>query len=351
MSRRSPALFRLCCAAFVITGAGCSPQIDSVVPKKDGGYIGDQGVTSTPDGGAAGDMARAWTDVSVSTTNNFWTIWNSGSGTVLAAGDLSMVYKSLAGGAFVADKSAKPTNMPNLLSIGAILPGPPTKPLYIVGQQGTVWSYTGDLAGGTGTFAAETIAATGGIYGVWVAADGTAWAVGDAVAFKRAGGTWTALTGIPSGSAAYNLWGIQTATSYSLYAVGSNGQIWHSTGGNFIAETSGTTSALYGVWGSSADDIYAVGDVGTVLHSTGNGAWTVQNTGVTVPLEGITGASANEIYAVGDNGTLLAKYDPVSVVWYAEDFPGSAQKRTINGGFATPFAVYLVGNAGLILKK
>jgi hypothetical protein len=343
-------------AAVVLFGVAsfvaCSGQVDPVVPPGDGGGRIDAGVDLSGDGPVSMiDMARPWADVSVMTNNNFWTVANTGTGTFLAAGDGAMFYKSTGGGAFMLEPSMKPVDKPNILSIGTNLPGPPTKPMYTVGQQGAVWSYTGDLTAGTGMFAAETSGATKGLYGVWVAPDGTTWVVGDGAAYKRSGGTWTALTGIDSTASAYNLWGSTTNTGYTLYAVGSSGKIWHSDGGNFVAETSGTNSALYGVWGSGPTDIYAVGDVGTILHSTGNGTWTQQNSGVSVPLEGISGVDANQIYVVGDTATLLHKNDAASMVWDPEKLPDSAQGRACNAVSATASVVYVVGNAGLIMRK
>lgn len=347
-------MVRATALSFAATLLACSGEVDSVVPPRDGGSNKDAAIDgSSDDGGSAFDMARPWADVSIAaTTNNFWSVWNNGGGIVLAAGDQASIYKSQSGGAFLTETSAKPAAKPNLLSITGVVPGPPTKALYTVGQQGALWAYSGDLAAGSGAFAQETIAATKGLYGLWVAPDGTAWAVGEGSAWKRSGGTWSALTGIDAASAAYNLWGATTTSGgYVLYAVGSSGKIWRSDGGNFLAETSGTASALYGVWGSGPNDIYVVGDVGTILHSTGNGTWTQQNSGVTTPLEGISGVSANEIYVVGDMATLLHKNDASSVVWDAETLPATANGRAVNAVSATATAVYIVGNAGLIMRK
>jgi hypothetical protein len=305
------------------------------------------------DADLAGDLARPWSDKTVSpgVDASFWSAWGDGTGNVIAAGDDGLVYRSSAGGAFAPEPSTKPAATPNLLSISAVAPGPPTNPMYLAGAGGTIWAYSGNLAASTGEFAAEPSGTTNPLYGMWVAPDGVAFTVGYQTALKRMGTGWVPVTGPAAMEAAYSVWGVKTASAYAVYAVGAAGKIWYSSGGNFALQPSGTTNALYGVWGSAANDIYAVGDIGTILHSTGDGTWTKQNSGTAVPLEGIGGAGPSEIYIAGDNGTILYKYDAAATIWDKAGLPDPTENRDFFGVWAHPTAVFIVGEKGAILTK
>ena len=148
------------CVTGVLPGCGAD---DTVTPLRDGGALDDGsanvrtdgGVDGGDDGGSvspsdlAGDMARSWVDVSVTTSKSLWTVWNNGQGVTVAAGDGAAIYTSTGNGAFIADTSAKPGATPTLLSIGTLEPGPPGKPFYLVGASGSVWAYSGMLAAAT----------------------------------------------------------------------------------------------------------------------------------------------------------------------------------------------------------
>src|SRR5262249_49294813 len=97
----------------------------------------------------------------------------------------------------------------------------------------------------------------------------------------------------------------------SIYVVGNNGTILHSSGdGTWTPETSGTTQQLRGVFGTLRSSIYAVGEAGTILHSAGDGTWTSETSGTTQTLRGglrlIIGAGFSS-FVVGDGGSLLTR--------------------------------------------
>ncbi len=308
---------------------------------------------------AGADLApRVWVDLTPSgITTNFYTAWSNGSNLAYVVGAGPLMYKSVAGGAFVPDTSTRPANpaVPmgtfNLLGIGGIAPGPPTTPLYLTGRVGAIWAYSGDLAAGSGTWTAETSGATGTVWNTWVAPDGVAFAVGTGYAAKRSGSsTWTAMSGIGADTA-YNVSGTK-AGGYSIYAVGAGGKIWYSTGTDWQPQTSGVTTDLYGVYAFSATDIYAVGAGGTILHSTGVGTWTGQTPPVAATFQAVHGASPSEVYVVGGADIVLKKTGAASVTWVKETIPaGPSGLRVLNGVWAGPNAVYVVGQAGAILRK
>ncbi|MEO6950779.1 MAG: hypothetical protein ABI321_03120 [Polyangia bacterium] len=359
--------------AMSLGGMGCTPgtATGGVVKLKDMDGSGDGGNTDTDGGGSMGDggivlvddmgnPGRHWTDVSfpiVPDGGNLWNAFNDGTGTVVVAGDYGRVLKSTKHSAFVEDTSLKPA-APALLTVSGVGPLAAGQPLYVAGLGGAMWKYSsGNFADATGAWAPDSPQTGSNLYSVWVAPDGTAFAVGDAVAIKRTTAGWALIAGPVATEAAYALWGTTVGTGYSIYAVGAAGKIWHSTGGDFTQQTSGTPNALYGVWGASATDVYAVGDVGTILHSTGNGVWTTQNAGVNLTaLEGISGASASEIYVVGDpdksgKSVLLHKLVATSDIWFRETPANIADTRHYFGVTATATDIYVVGDTGTILHK
>ena len=355
--------------AFSLLSVGCTPlpSTGGVVKLKDmsasadgadatdGGNPGDGGETND-----IGTNGRHWTDVSfpiVPDGGNLWSAFNDGADTVVIAGDYGRILKSTKHSAFAEDPSLKPA-MPALLSVSGVGPLATNQPLYVAGLGGALWKYSsGNFANATGAWAPDAPQTGNSLYAVWVASDGTAFAVGDAVAIKRGSSGWAVINGPMATEAGYALWGTGQGASLSVYAVGAAGKIWHSTGGDFTPQTSGTGNALYGVWGASASDIYAVGDVGTILHSTGDGTWTAQNAGVNLnALEGIGGASASEIYVVGDpdksgKSVLLHKLVAKSDVWFRETLANAADTRHYFGVSATLSDIYLVGDTGAILHK
>ncbi len=349
---------------------GCAQSEPPINPKKDLSFNHDLGVDDLSgadlagtDGGdmapSGGDMARPWADRSFATAQDLFSLWSNGSGLVVAAGTSSTLLKSAAGGAFAADTSSKPAGTANLLALSATGAGPPATPLYVAGANGTLWSYSGNLAASTGTWAVENPNTTNSLYGVWVATDGVAFAVGNQVARKKSGASWATLTGIDA--SAYNVWGLKNAAGYVVYAVGYDsgttaGRIWKSTGGNFTSETSGVNEALNGIYGFSETDVYAVGGHGSILHSTGNGVWTKQTapTAITtnmIPLEAVGGASADEVYIAGDGDTVLHKYGAASTTWVQDALPNANPARYFLAVWANASEVYIAGSMGAIFKK
>lgn len=354
---------------FGFLSTGCTPQTSTggVVKLKDmnasadGDDVTDGG--SSEDGGKTNDLGtsgRHWTDVSfpiVPDAGNLWSAFSDGADTVVVAGDYGRILKSTKHSAFTEDTSLKPA-MPALLSVSGVGPLAANQPLYVAGLGGALWKYSsGNFVDATGAWAPDAPQTGNSLYAVWVASDGTAFAVGDAVAIKRSSTGWAVINGPVAMEAGYALWGTGSGASVSVYAVGAAGKIWHSTGGDFTPQTSGTTNALYGVWGAAANDIYAVGDVGTILHSTGDGTWTAQNAGVNLnALEGIGGASAGEIYVVGDpdksgKSVLLHKLVAKSDIWFRETLADAADTRHYFGVSVTPSDIYVVGDTGAILHK
>lgn len=129
--------------------------------------------------------------------------------------------------------------------------------IFITGGQGTLLRWDGE------TWGAELDGFGAHLEDVWVAPDGSVFAVGNGV-LRRAEGLWTSESVPPMN--------------------------W------------------YGVWGRDAEDVYVVGDGGTILHYDGTD-WTAMNSGTGVQLYGVSGTATGPVYAVGQSGTVLQLED------------------------------------------
>ncbi len=91
------------------------------------------------------------------------------------------------------------------------------------------------------------------------------------------------------------------------WAVGSNGTIFHETGGGRLwrQQESGTTANLNDVYFSNSSNGWAVGDDGTIIRTRNGGStWMEMNSHITHRLEKIVFAGGKG-FAVGFGGTLL----------------------------------------------
>jgi hypothetical protein len=363
-----------------ISAAACAgPANDFVITKHDfAGTAGDLAgadligadLTGFPPGDMpSGDMVRlTWTDKSFATTDVLWSVWSDGT-SVWAVGDNSptsdtgILLRSPNGTSFASDPAAQPPGKPPLYGIFGVAAGPPSNPLLTVGRSGAVWSY-GNTPAPSGTWSALPNTGTNNYTFAWIAPDGVAFLVGQGnVAKKQNGANWDDITGISD--FASGVWGVKTASGYTVYACGGGGSIWKYTGTTFVAENTGLGvftppppaaptpryPTVYGIYGFNENDIYAVTENGIIMHSIGNGSWQMQTSGVTTSLNAIGGASADEVYAVGDNGVVLHKYGASSTTWVPETLPNPSESRNFVAVWADAAKVWVTGYAGAILTK
>ena len=180
---------------------------------------------------------------------------------------------------------------------------------------------------------------TGLVHGIWGNGSGSVWAVGsDGTMWHRQGTTWTSL----STNTTKDLQGIW-ATGNKMYAVGESGVIFHDK----WLKTQVNASSLLGVWGSSAKDVYAVGwnaTSGMVLHFDG-AKWSHQASGKTKVLRDVWGAGSTTVYAVG--GEAIIHNDGTG--WKKQY---SEIGRSLFGvGGCSASDVYAVGGGGVILHS
>jgi hypothetical protein len=139
---------------------------------------------------------------------------------------------------------------------------------------------------------------------VWVAPNGTPYAVGSAgIAHYYSpvnGGSWLQMWSPVTA----HMWGIWGSASNSIFYVGNSGTAVFYNGSNSIVLSTGNGNSLNDVWGTSATNVYAVGMNGTILHYNGTG-WTAETSNTTQRLDGVWGNAANSVFVVGGAGTIL----------------------------------------------
>lgn len=113
---------------------------------------------------------------------------------------------------------------------------------------------------------------------------------------------------IMSPSTSQTIYGIFGVSSSLLYAVGTNGVVWRIDASGAIGTTKETlspaaTPTLYGISGTPGS-LWAVGTNNSIYHSTGDGNWILQ-TNVPTPanfttFRGVFARGPNDVYVVGN---------------------------------------------------
>lgn len=236
-----------------------------------------------------------------------WTLW-AASGTSMFFGGGYQFLRYFDGGTWSSMTSALGANTYGIC-------GRATTDAYTTGQWG-VQHYDGvswtSILGGTDE-----------IIDCWAGAT-TVYASGDGTLRAYQGGVWTS---IPTGlSQAFNvdrlenIWGTGTGV---VYVAGRPGVLKYD--GATAALVSGPPQNMVGIHGSSPDNVFAVGSNGAIWHFDGT-SWTSMTSGVVTTLTGVAALSPKNAYAVGDGGVML-RYDGISwqpvptgnvSAWYSE---------------------------------
>ncbi len=117
--------------------------------------------------------------------------------------------------------------------------------------------------------------------------------------------------------------------------------------GDFESIETGVTSTIHGMWGLSSGYIYAVGSQGALFHNAGSG-WTQQAAFTDKDLRGVYGLDGQRVWVVGNSGT-AARFD--GMAWTElEKFAGSP---IFNGVYAAEGKgpgdeqVWVAGSSGI----
>ena len=88
-----------------------------------------------------------------------------------------------------------------------------------------------------------------------------------------------------------------------MFAVGTNGRIWHFDGADWRPMESGTNVGLNGLFALSPMEVYAVGERGTLLRFDGTN-WGAETSGTGRELYSIFALSPSRVY-VATQGAVL----------------------------------------------
>jgi len=171
-------------------------------------------------------------------------------------------------------------------------------------------------------------------------ADGSSLvAVGWGGAYRYEGGAWAFQT--MDGNPQFN--SVWTDGSVAV-AVGQDGVIATSRGGDWTVENLPSRIALNGVSGTGASDIWIVGEDGTVLHNTGSG-WEQLDVGTSGTLWSVHAVPSDGAYIVGNNGFAI-RHDGTDITELPTGVDNNLYNVTGSGGGV----IWAVGNRGATLR-
>jgi len=216
---------------------------------------------------------------------------------------------------------------------------------WVVGEEGVIL-YTSD--GGV-NWTPQNSGTSNSLYGVHFATATDGWAVGDfglVLHTADGGNTWeTQFT-----NANETLKGVYFVNTKLGWVVGLNGTIIHTANGgqSWVRQSISIEEFLYSVYFHNGNKGWVSGSNGTILGTNDGGkSWELQPTSITHLLYAVYFASGAEGWAVGDNGTILHTVN-AGDNW---DIENSATTQTLHDISHSETSIWVVGNAGSILKQ
>lgn len=248
--------------------------------------------------GAGGNIMHwdgaLFTAVQSGTTSDLLSIWGSGPNDFWIGADSGLVLR-WNGTAFTQQ------TLGTTLGISGIW-GSGVNDVWFLDGSTSLFHYTG-----TG-FPPIATSSGSGLTAIWGSSANNFWVTtlsGNVVHYVGAGfvfgpsSTTSLLTGI-SGSGATDVWAV---SAYNSMAMGAS--IIHYDGANWQTIVSNIPDFLFGV-AVTAGEVWAVGTNGALWRSTG-GAFTRQSTGSTSNLNAAFTSIGNEVWAAGDSGVILRR--------------------------------------------
>lgn len=258
-----------------------------------------------------------WTPQTIPVSTNLKAVWGSSSTNVYVAGHsinpstgttVGVVLKSTGDGTWTpVTTGAASCPWKKIVGSGAT-------DVYVLAPGCNPALYHTDGGSGNFALASSNLPGGGNYNGMWTNASNFLYVVASDI--RKSSGFGSTFSGpqtlSPPPTEAVDLRSIHGASASAMYAVGSGGRIFFSTGnGTWTSQMSGVTADLVDVFAISATDIYAVAfyyagqtPMGAILHSTGDTTWQIDKAN-TAGLLAVWGSAANDVYAVGTNGTIL----------------------------------------------
>ena len=240
---------------------------------------------------------------------------------------------------------------------------------FAVGDAGTILRYDGQRWAPMSWQPTQGSATTVTLYDVWGRSPTDVWATGSGVILHFNGVAWTEAFRLTSSIPIHGIWG--SPTGNKMFAVGAAGTLVESNnrGATWtqVASTPFGPRTMHSVWGSSDTDVWAVGDgiVSRYVYESKSKSykWTQQTdrnvnlTGTnlevwgTLRLSGSGAGSEFDVYVVGAGGSISRLS---SRGWSA---PPSGTTRSLHGVWgsqptsATPPDIFAVGAGGTIVRS
>jgi len=222
--------------------------------------------------------------------------------------------------------------------------------VYAVGAAGAVMRWRGDA------WKRESDPDLGAYdyYGVWAAAPGDVWAVGNGRIVRFDGADWTAVPHpAPAGVRLRSVWGAGPGT---IWAVGDSGTILYWNGSSWTSQRLPDPVPLRSVWGTSPTDVWAAGadDFGCkcaggyLYHFDGN-SW--QSAGLdllTFPRTAGWSSGPSDVWVAGFNTSGYADLFHYDGSTWTADTTGTGSLLGIHGTSSSN--VFAVGAEGLIVR-
>ncbi len=176
---------------------------------------------------------------------------------------------------------------------------------------------------------------------LWVAPDGTAWAMGDrAVLMRWDGAAWTQPPTKPWFNELRAMWG---AADDDIWAAGGGGLILHFDGRAWDRVPAPATATIGALWGSGPNDVWGVGE--GVFHWDGH-AWSHVPVHMWGRLDAVWGTSATDVWAQGDH--MVLHFDGC---WWSSEFVAQRWFRGRGGAVTARGEVWTPFNRGILRRR
>jgi hypothetical protein len=304
-------------------------------------------------GGGGGDLtgvradlaapATGWEALPSGTDKTLYAVWGTAADNVYAVGDQSTIVH-YDGAKWTAEQGPPGTAVLEGVS------GSGQHDLWIVGANGTALH-----GAGAGVWTPSVTGSASELYAVWVASDGTAYAVGQTGTVLRYQGAWLDdSAAVMANDSFTSVSGGGSGGNVLVYAVGNGGSLArakHGLSPTWTTSKINSGGELDSVWSNGAE-AFAGGPDGQILHTINGGVdWVAQGMpenpiahSMRTPL-GLWGSSGSDVWAVGDGGFIL-HYD--GSAWSMERSNTMSDLRAVWGSGSEVFAV---GTGGLILHR
>lgn len=180
---------------------------------------------------------------------------------------------------------------------------------------------------------------------------GVAYAVGNNLALRWDGTSWSKLSNLPANTVLNTIWGI----GGQLYLGVADNSIWRlsvtdpqAPQWKIVDTITASGTGTRALWGASASDLWAVGPNEYLRHFDGQ-TWSKQQLGGVLALEGIWGGGS-QLWAVGkQSATQSAVMTSMGTTWSTDS--GAPSVGPLNAVWASSGDVWAVGKTHSVVRR